>query len=84
VDVFHHDLKAIKTSGFGHLDFGRKAFNEVLVDDAVRSGEESKDMGDEKTLSGSQFLPMGKVMGEVDFFCCPEGRLCLFVEVPDL
>lgn len=27
MDIFHHDLKAVETAGFGHLDFIRKTFN---------------------------------------------------------
>jgi hypothetical protein len=41
-------------------------------------------MGNEETLSGSEVVPFPNVMRKVDFFGCPEGCLCFFIEFPDL
>ena len=44
VDVLHHDLEAVKAARLGYLHLTRKALDEVLIDDAIGSGEESKDV----------------------------------------
>ena len=44
MDVLHHDLEAVEAAGFGDLDLAAEALDKVLVDDAVRGGEESEDM----------------------------------------
>ena len=50
MDVFHHDLEAVETSGFRDLNFITEPFEEVFVDDAVGSGEKGKDMGNEESF----------------------------------
>ena len=47
VDVFHHDLEAVEAARLWYLDFTAETLDEVLVDDAVGSGEEGEDMGNE-------------------------------------
>ena len=54
MDVFHHDLEAVEATCFGSLDLIGETFNEVLVDNAVRCGEESENVGDEVLLVGIQ------------------------------
>ena len=44
VDILHHDLKAVEASSFWNLDFATKTFDEILIDDAIRSGKESKNV----------------------------------------
>ncbi len=50
VDVLHHDLEAVEAAGLGSLDLVGETLDEVFVDDAVRRGEEGKDMRDEVPL----------------------------------
>lgn len=40
VNVFHHDLKAIEAASLWYLDLPTESLNQVLVDDAIRRGEE--------------------------------------------
>lgn len=50
VNVFHHDLEAIETPGLRNLYFITESFEEVLVDDSIRSSKESENMRDEESL----------------------------------
>lgn len=44
VDVLHHDLEAIEASRLGYLHLAAESLDQVLVDDAVRRGEEGEDV----------------------------------------
>jgi len=44
VDVLHGDLEAVEAARLGQLYLGGEALDEVLVDDAVRRGEEGEDV----------------------------------------
>jgi len=57
---------------------------EVLQNNAVRCGEEGKDMLDEMTLVFVKLFPILDVLGEVDFFCGPKGGLLVLVHLPDV
>lgn len=50
MNVLHHDLKSIKATGLGDLDFITEALDEVLIDNAVRGGKESENMRNKVTL----------------------------------
>lgn len=50
MNVLHHDLETVEAACLGDLNFTAEALDEVLIDDAVRGGEEGEDVGDEVTL----------------------------------
>lgn len=85
MDILHHDLEAVEAASLGDLDLAGKALDEILVDDAIRGGEESKDVGDEEALVIVEaFVPVVKVLGQIDLLSSPEGSLGLLVHLPDL
>lgn len=47
VDVLHHYLEAIEAACLGYLDLSAEPFYEILIDNAIRGGEEGEDVGDE-------------------------------------
>lgn len=44
VDVLHHDLESVEASCLGDLHLSAETLDKVLVDDTIRSSEESKDV----------------------------------------
>ena len=85
MDVLHHDLKAVEASRFGDLHFSGKPLDKVLINDAVRGGEEGQHMRDEVALIVVQpVIPVVQVFGQVDFLGGPERGLGFFVHLPDL
>jgi hypothetical protein len=73
MDVFHHDLKAVKELCFCVLDLGNKILCKVFVDNAIRCGEESKDVLYEVALIVVElFVPINEICSKIDFFCCPK------------
>ena len=67
VDVLHHDLEPVEASRLGDLHLSAEALDEVLIDDTVRGGEESEDVGDEEALVVVEALvPVVKILGEID------------------
>lgn len=85
VDVLHHDLESVEASSLGDLDLAAETLNQVLIDDAVRRGEEGKDVRDEEPLVISQaVVPVVEILGEVNLLGGPEGGLVLLVHLPDL
>lgn len=85
VDVLHHDLEPVEASRLGDLHLSAEALDEVLVDDTVRSGEESENVGDEEALVVIEALvPVVKILGEIDLLSGPERSLGLLVHLPDL
>jgi hypothetical protein len=81
----HHDLEAVERLGLGNLDLTAEALDKVLVDDTVRSGEESEDVLNKVALVVVELVvPVVEVGGEVDLLGGPERRLGLLVELPDL
>ena len=61
MNIFDGDLKAIKTSGFRRCDFDREVATEILIDDAVGSREEGKDMQDEVLFRRRESVPIYSV-----------------------
>lgn len=85
VDVLHHDLETVEAARLGDLDLAAEALNEVLVDDAVGSGEEGQDVRDEVLLIIVQaVVPVVQILGEVNLLGSPEGGLGLLVHLPNL
>ena len=85
MDVFHHDLEAVEAPRLGDLDLSREALDEVLVHDAIGSGEEGENMGDEVALVVVQsVVPVVQVLGEINLLGRPEGGLGFFVHLPYL
>jgi hypothetical protein len=50
VDILNSNLEAVETLGFRRCDFRCKIAAEILVDNAIRCGEEGKNIGDEVAL----------------------------------
>mmetsp|Transcript_105513 Transcript_105513/g.235500 ORF Transcript_105513/g.235500 Transcript_105513/m.235500 type:complete len:237 (+) Transcript_105513:450-1160(+) len=84
MDVLHRHLESIKGASLRHLDFCGKARSQILVDDAIRSGEEGQDVLDEVPLGIGQLIPILRILGKVDLLCRPERSLVLLVHLPDL
>ena len=62
VDVLDGDLEAVETTSFRDLHFLHEPFHEIFVDDSVRCGEESQDVGDEVLLFWFQVLPVDEIL----------------------
>jgi len=62
MDVLHCDLEAVEAARLGQLDLGRESLAEVLVDNAIRRGEESENVFDEVLLVLAQLIPVGHVV----------------------
>jgi hypothetical protein len=85
VDVLNHDLEAVEAASLRDLDLTAEALQQVLVDDTVRGGEESQDVGDEPSLIlVNLVVPVVQVFGQVNLLGSPEGSLVLLVHLPDL
>lgn len=85
VNVLDHNLETVEAAGFWDLDLAAEALEEVLVDNSVRRGEESENVGDEVALIVVEaVVPVVEVLGEINLLCCPERGLRLLVHLPDL
>ncbi len=85
MDVLHHDLEAVEAAGLGHLNLAAEALDEVLVDNAVRCGEEGQDVRDKELLILVEaVVPVVQILRQVNLLGGPEGRLGLLVHLPDL
>ena len=85
VDVLHHDLETVETTGLRDLDLGAESLNEVLVDDTIGGGEEGKNVRDEILLVVIELVvPVVEILGEINLFGSPERGLGLLVHLPDL
>ena len=65
VDILYGDLEAVEETRLWHLHLGAEALHQVLVDDAVRGGEESQHVRDEVALIVLESLPVVQVFGQV-------------------
>ena len=77
-------LESVETADLSGLDLRHEPLDEVLVDDAVRGGEEGQDVLDEVLLALFQLFPIVIVAREVDLFSRPERGNRFFVEAPDV
>lgn len=85
VNVLHHDLESVEASSLRDLDLAAEPLNKVLVDNAIGSSEEGKDVRDEELLvSGQTVVPVVEILGEINLLGGPEGSLGLLVHLPDL
>jgi hypothetical protein len=84
VYVFNGNLEAIKASCFGDCDFGDEVAAWIFVDDSVGGSKECKDVRDEVTFVGMEVEPVGSILREVDFLCCPERCFSFFVHLPNV
>jgi hypothetical protein len=50
MDVIHHDLETVEALHFCSLNLARESLDQIFVNNAIRSGEESEDVRDEVTL----------------------------------
>ena len=66
MDVLNSNLEAVETADFRRCDFHREITAEVLVNDAIRRGEEGKDVGDQVVFVVSEMIPICSVGLEVD------------------
>ncbi len=72
MDILNSNLEAVEAAGLRRCDFRREITAEVLVNDAIRCGEEGKDVGDEVAFVVSETIPICGVGLEVDLFGGPE------------
>ena len=80
VNIFHHDLEAVKTSSFCDLHVGSKMFHKILVDNTIGCCEECEYARQEAPFIAGKFVvPMRQIVGEVDLFCHPIASLRGFV-----
>ena len=85
VDILHHDLETVEAACLGYLHFTAETLDKIFIDDAIRSGEEGENVGDEIALVVIQsIIPVVEVFGEVNFFGGPEGGFRFLVHLPYL
>lgn len=85
MDVLHHDLETVETSGLGDLNLRAETLDKVLVDDTVRGSEEGEDVRDEEALVVVETpVPVVKILGEINLLGGPERGFGLLVHVPNL
>lgn len=84
MNVFHHHLETIETTGLRHLDFRTKPLSKILKNNAVTSSEKSKNILDEVLLIFGEFLPVFLVLTQVNFIDSPEASHLIFVHFPDV
>ena len=85
MDTLHHDLEAIEAPGFSSLHLIGGVFNEVPIDNTVRSHKKSKDMGYKVAFVVIEtVVPVMEVLGEVQLLSSPEGGFSLLVHLPYL
>jgi hypothetical protein len=67
VDVLDRHLEAVERPRLGDLHLVHEARAQILQNDAVGRCEEGEDVRDEVALVVGELLPVGEVVGEVDF-----------------
>lgn len=60
--ILHGNLETIKAASFGNLDFLAEPFDEILVNDAIRSREECQNVRNEMTLVLVEIIPIGQIL----------------------
>jgi len=84
MDVFYHNLEAIEATGFRCCYFGGKFVTLVLVDNAIRGGEECKNMAKKVAFFVRYLGPVHNVCDKVNFLDCPKGSFGFLVNFPDV
>ena len=77
-------MEAIEAIGFRCRYFGGKVVTQVLVDNAIRGGEECKNMGEKVAFVVRQLSPVHNVCGKADLLNRPEGGFSFLVHSPDV
>jgi hypothetical protein len=74
MDVLDSDLESVKGAGFRDLDFLHETNSEIFVDNAVGSGKEGEDVGNEVAFVVVEGFPMHEIAAKIDFFGCRKER----------
>ncbi|MNY22176.1 hypothetical protein D3C86_1557690 [compost metagenome] len=83
MDIFHHDLEAIKAARFRQLYFAHEVYSKVLIYDTITGRKESQDMRNKMSFPIVQVIPVLLIVRKVNFFSSPETGLCLLIHLPD-
>lgn len=70
--VLHRDLEAVEATRLRHLYLLAEPLDQVLVHDAVRSGEEGQHVRDKVLLTRLELLPVAQVLRQIDLLDRPE------------
>src|SRR5260221_6908582 len=84
MDVFNGDLKAVKKLCLRVLHLRNKMLGKVFVDNSITRSKKCQNMSDEMSFAIVKIGPILQVVAQIDFFGCPETRLCLLVVFPDV
>jgi hypothetical protein len=84
VNVFHHHLEPIEASCLGDLDLSTETLSEIFKDDSIGGCEKGENVLDEVLLVVIELFPVLDILGKIDFFGCPKGRLLVLVHAPDV
>src|SRR5882757_7512073 len=82
MDIFHHDLEAIKTPCFRQLYLTHEINRQVLIYNAIACSKECQHMRNEMPLPIVQCVPVFHIAAKVYFFCCPKTGLVFFILLP--
>ena len=84
MDVLHHHLEPIKTSGLSYLNLSGEPLGKVFQYYPIACSEKGKYMLDEMLLTLVEFFPVFLILSEVDLLSSPKGRLLILVHLPDI
>jgi hypothetical protein len=84
VDVFHGNLESVEAPCFWELNFCAELLSEIFKYNSITSSEESQDVLNEVFFIVVEFLPVLKVLVQVDFFSSPKTGHLLLVHHPDI
>ena len=84
MNILHHHLKSVETSGLWDLYITHKSLSQILKNNTIRSSEEGKNILNEVSLVVVESLPVFNVLSQIDFFCCPKTGHLVFVHFPDV
>ncbi len=82
VNVFHGDLKAVKTFDLDNVNFIHETHGQIFIDNAVAGRKKGQGILDEFLVARRQLQPLLFVFGQIDFFHRPKTRHGLFVKFP--
>ena len=84
VDVLDSDLESVEASALGRLKLGHEILGKILVNNSIRSGEESQNVADEVAFVVGKLDPVGHIGTKIDFLGSPEGSFGFLVHFPEL
>lgn len=91
MDVFHGDLKSIKTSCLRDLNFCAEVLGKVFIDDSIRCSKKCQHIFNEMFFIIIQFFPISLILKlknwkiylrEVNFFSSPKRSHLLLIHIP--